>query len=330
MSYTHLNSFDRGRIQALWEAGKSMSEIATLLNRHRSTISREIRRHRVKDRYEAHRAQARYAQRRKECRPNRRLGFRPLWDYTVKKLSSCWSPEQISRRLRLVFPHHPRMRISHEALYQALYTDERLSPFIRYLRQARPKRRKRGQSKSGRSLIPNRVPISQRPPDVAQRTHFEDWEADLVLGKNQEGAILSLVGRKSRLLLARVVRSKQSEEVIQAAIAALEDLPAGWARSVTFDNGTEFYHHQRLSHELGIATYFADPYAAYQRGTNENTNGLLRQYLPKTTSFKNLSQQQLDDIVDEINNRPRKTHGYLTPYEVFHTFRKTKPVALDS
>jgi len=330
MSYTHLTAFDRGQIQALLQAGKGKSEIARMLKRHPSSIGREIRRNGVKGTYEAERAHVRYRERRKECRPYPKLEYKPLWDYVLDKLGCCWSPDQIAHRLRLVFPDNPRMRISHEALYQALYTDDRLTPFIRYLRQARPKRRKRGQGKSHRCLIPNRTPIGHRPPEVEQRLHFGDWEADLVLGKNQDGAVLSLVGRKSRLLLARVVRSKQSEEVIQAAIAALENLPSGWARSITFDNGTEFYHHHRITLELGIATYFADPYAAYQRGTNENTNGLLRQYLPKGTCFKNLTQTQLDVIVDEINNRPRKILGYLKPNEVFQAFRRIAPVALSS
>ena len=214
------------------------------------------------------------------------------------------------------------MRISHETLYQALYTDERLVPLISCLRQARPKRRKRGQGKTRRCLIPNRVPIHQRPSEVEDRARFGDWEGDLVLGKNQQGAVVSLVGRKSRMLLARKVHSKQSHEVIDAMIAALEDLPVTWARTITLDNGTEFYHHQRITDELGIATYFADPYAAYQRGTNENTNGLLRQYLPKGMRFDNLSQYQLDVIVDELNNRPRKILGYRTPYEVFQIDRQ--------
>jgi len=142
-----------------------------------------------------------------------------------------------------------------------------------------------------------------------------------VLGRNQQGAVITLVGRKSRLLIARKVPSKHSDGVITAIIAALEELPVTWARTITFDNGTEFYQHQRITDELGIKTYFADPYAAYQRGTNENTNGLLRQYLPKGTSFEKLSQRQLDIIVEEINNRPRRNLGYRTPCEIFNSDR---------
>ena len=322
MSNTHLTAYERGQIQILLEMGKGIREIARLLERSPSTISREIHRNSTRGTYDAGTAQTRYAARRKECRPGIKLAYRPLWDYVIRKLTCLWSPEQIAGRLPLDYPHDPRMRISHETLYQALYSDPRLAPFICCLRQARPKRRKRGQGRNARCHIPHRVPISQRPPEVDQRARFGDWEADLVLGKNQEGAILSLVGRKSLVLLAQKLPSKKSELVIDAAIAALEDLPAAWAHTVTFDNGTEFYHHHRLTQELGIDTYFADPYAAYQRGTNENTNGLLRQYLPKGTCFKSLSQKQLDAIVKEINDRPRKKLGYLKPREVFDAYRK--------
>ncbi len=328
MSYTHLSACERGQIQALLEEGKSVRAIATSLRRHASSVSREIRRNAVHGRYEAHRAQRQYRERRRECRPGWKLDYRPLWDYVHRALPLYWSPETVAGRLRIEYPGQPRMRISHEALYQALYRDERLSPLVCYLRQARPKRRKRGQGKTSRCRIPDRVPIHERPAEVESRTRFGDWEGDLVLGKNQHGAIVSLTGRKSRMLLARKVHSKQSEEVIAAVIAALEDLPASWAHTITFDNGTEFYHHARITNELGMAVYFADPYAAYQRGTNENTNGLLRQYLPKTTSFENLSQRQLDSIVDELNNRPRKILGYRTPCEVFQIDREKRTVAL--
>ncbi len=328
MSYTHLTACERGQVQALLKEGKTVSAIARVLNRHPSSISREIRRNGVKGHYVAHQAQEQYRRRRQACRPQRKLEHRPLWAYVLQKLPLCWSPETISGRLRLEHPDEPKMRISHETLYQALYRDERLRPLIVYLRQSRPKRRKRGQGKSSRLAIPNRVSIAERPPQVESRARFGDWEGDLVLGKNQQGAILSLTGRKSRMLLARKVDSKQSGEVIAAAIAALEDLPASWARTVTFDNGSEFYHHGRITEELGISVYFADPYAAYQRGTNENTNGLIRQYLPKSSSFENLTQTQLDSIVQEINDRPRKTLGYRTPNEVFEIDRKKRTLAL--
>jgi transposase, IS30 family len=328
MSYTHFTSFERGQIQALLREGKGVNEIGRLLQRHPSSISREIRRNNLRGVYVAECAHQRYRERRKECRPARKLDHRPLWDYVLQKLALYWSPEAIAGRLGLDYPDDTHMRISHEALYQALYNDERLFPFISCLRQARPRRRKRGQGKAKRCLIPNRTSIHERPAEVKERSRFGDWEGDLVLGKNQQGAILSLVERKSLMLLARKVPSKHSDGVIAATVAALEDLPASWARTLTFDNGSEFYHHSYITEELGIPIYFADPYAAYQRGSNENTNGLIRQYLPKSISFENLSQSQLDVIVDEINNRPRKKLEFRSPNEVFQSNRKLTPVAL--
>ncbi len=328
MSYTHLTAFERGQIQAFLQEGKSMTAIGQALSRHRSSIWREIRRNAPNGHYMAERAHQRYRERRRECRPAWKLDYRPLWDYVHQKLPLYWSPETVSGRLRREYPDQRQMHISHEALYQAMYRDERLLPLVVYLRQGRPKRRKRGQGKTARCVIPNRVSITERPAEVENRSRFGDWEGDLVLGKNQQGAVLSLTGRKSRMLLARKVQSKQSQQVITAAIAALEDLPASWARTITFDNGTEFYHHERITQELGIAVYFADPYAAYQRGTNENTNGLLRQYLPKSMSFEDLTQNQLDRIVEELNNRPRKILGYRTPYEVFQNDHENRTVAL--
>lgn len=330
MSYNHLTACERGQIQALLEAGKGERYIARMLGRDVSTIWREKKRHSKDKVYNAERAQRRYRQRRTACRPLRKLEHRPLWDYILKKIPLCWSPQQVAGRLRLDYPQDSRMHISHETLYQALYRDERLQPLIVYLRQARPKRRKRGQGKTQRCIIPNRTSIHERPLAVQERSRFGDWEADLVLGRNQQGGIVSLAARKSLLLLACKILSKRSEEVIAAIIHALEDLPASWGRTITFDNGTEFYHHQRITAELGIDTYFADPYAAYQRGVNENTNGLIRQYLPKGMSFETLTQPQLDAIVQEINNRPRKTLGYKTPYEIFQLDRQQTAVALSA
>ena len=307
-----------------------MAYIARVLGRSRSTISRETARHSRQGVYDAARADWRYAERRRECRPRRKLEYLALWNYLWEKLCLYWSPQQIAGRLPIDHPDDARMRISHETLYEAIYSDERLATLIACLRQRRPKRRKRGQGRTQRCISPQRVSIHDRPQEVQQRSRFGDWEGDLVLGKNQQGAIVSLVGRKSLMLFARKVQSKKSDEVIAAVIDALEDLPARWARTVTFDNGTEFYHHQRITNELGMAVYFADPYAAYQRGTNENTNGLLRQYLPKGMSFEQISQSQLDAIVHEINNRPRKTLGYRTPYEIYQLHRQQAAVALEA
>jgi IS30 family transposase len=221
------------------------------------------------------------------------------------------------------------MRISHEALYQAIYGDPRLHFLIKHLAQARPKRRKRGQGKSRRGpTIPNRVGIEKRPHVVEERSRFGDWEGDTVVGAGQDAHVVTLVDRKSRRLEARKVKTKQADEVAKAVVDALEDMPVSWVRTITFDNGTEFTRHEDIAKALEADIYFAAPYASYQRGTNENTNGLLRRYLPKGTGFKNLTAQKLQQIVEELNNRPRKCLGYRTPNEVFQRQRLEHRVAL--
>ncbi len=166
--------------------------------------------------------------------------------------------------------------------------------------------------------IPNRVAIENRPPAVGAQERFGDWEADLVLGAHQQGVIVTLFERKSMLLRVAVLPSKHAEGVALATIEALLDMPKSWLRTITYDNGTEFFNHEQVAKALGVETYFADPYASYQRGKNENTNGLLRQYLPKKTSFKDLTLERLLGYVNEINDRPRKNLGYQSPREVFN------------
>lgn len=318
MSYVHLTPICRGRVQSLADEGKSVPEIARALGRHRTTISRELARNGNPQHYDAARAQLRYEGRRKACRPKKKLEHQPLRDYVFDKLSCGFTPEQVSGRLPMEHPDAPRMRISHEALYQGLYNDERLHCLIQYLPQARPKRRKRGQGKSSRGpSIPGRIGIEKRPEVVAERSRFGDWEGDTLVGAGQQGFLTTLVERRSLLLRAELVQTKQASEVAQAVIDALIDMPVSWVKTITFDNGTEFARHSDIAAVLPADIYFADPYASYQRGTNENTNGLLRRYFPKGTSLKSLTKQHLQAVVEEINNRPRKKLGYRTPNEVF-------------
>lgn len=331
MSYTHLTSTERGQIQAYLEEGRSMNYIARMLGRSPSTISRELERNGTREKYEAAKAQRAYEERRKACRPCKRLEYLPLWRYVFDKIPSKWTPEQIAGRLPLDYPHEPRMRISHEALYQNLYAEPRLHCLIKELPQARPKRRKRGQGKTRRGpSIPNRVGIKQRPAEVETRITHGHWEGDLIVGKNNDGFLVTLVERTSRLLCAVKTQTKKAGEVAHAIIEVLLDYPASWLKSVTLDNGTEFALHERIAQTLPVQVYFADPYAAYQRGTNENTNGLIRRYLPKGTSFAQFTQRQLDTILEEINNRPKKCLGYRTPYEVFQKIHNQRLIALGS
>ncbi|NIA13443.1 MAG: IS30 family transposase [Nitrospiraceae bacterium] len=328
----HLTPFERGELQAYLSQNMSQDAIAKKLGRDPSTIFREVTRNATKTGYDAQRAQRRYIERRKGCRPQRRLDQQPLRAYVVDNMRDAeWTPEQVAGRLPLDYPHDPTMRISHETIYQAIYSQDSLHFLIALLPQARPRRRNKGQGKTRRGpSIPNRVGIENRPSQIEQRIQTGHWEGDTVVGKGNDGFIVTLVERTSRLFHAVKTQTKKAAEIAQAVIASLLDRPITWVRSITFDNGTEFAYHEQVAHQLGVDIYFADPYAAYQRGTNENTNGLLRRYLPKGKSFKELTQRQLDMIVDQINNRPRKCLGYRTPNEVFQQQRELHLLALSS
>ena len=334
MSYTHLTPICRGRIQAMREEGKSHSEIALTLGRHRTSIGRELARNQTVQRhepkhYDAAKAQHQYKQRRTACRQNKKLEHQPLRKYVFEKLCSGHTPEQVAGRLPLDYPDTPSMRVSHEAIYQSIYADERMHCLIKHLPQARPKRRKRGQGKSRRGpAIQGRIGIEHRPKIVASRERFGDWEGDTVAGGHQQGFLTTLVERKSLLLCARHTTTKHASEVTQAVIEALIDMPVSWVKTITFDNGTEFAKHADIAAVLPADIYFADPYSSYQRGTNENTNGLLRRYFPKGTDLRNLDPKRLQRAVDDINNRPRKKLGYRSPYEVFQKHLDSKLGAL--
>lgn len=329
MSYTHLSATDRGQIQALHHQGESMTYIARRLGRHRCSISRELRRNGRGTGYDALQAHQQYQQRRKACRPGRRLEHPPLRAYVFEKIPEGMTPEQIAGRLRLDYPEDPRMRVSHEALYQSLYADECFHCLVAQLPQARPKRRRRGQGKTRRGpSIPNRTGIEHRPAEVQQRSRYGDWEGDTLVGANQQAFVATMAERKSLFTILRKTDSKNASEVAAAITEGLLDMPRSWLKTLTFDNGTEFAGHESISQTLPIAIYFADPYAAYQRGTNENTNGLVRRFLPKGTDFRTVTQHDLDHIAQQLNNRPRKKLNYRTPTEVFAQQRRLSLVAL--
>ena len=322
MPYHHLTPFERGQIQALLKQGVNRSAIGRSLNRDRSTIVRELARNATfKNGYCPEQAQRRYHEMRKECVRTKRLDYPPLRRFLLEEGSRAWSPEQVAGRLRLQYPNDDKMHVSPETIYRAIYNDEKLGRvLIPHLRQSRKKRRKKGMGKNSRNpiAIQNRISIEQRPQEVQQRLRCGDWEGDTVIGANHHGVIATLVERKTLLLQAVRVDSKNADDVAQAIINTLGDLPSHCLKTITFDNGTEFARHEKIAVKLGTQIYFAHPYCSNERARNENTNGLLRQYLPKGTSFEHLSQQQLDAIVFELNNRPRKSLGYRTPQELFH------------
>lgn len=329
MPYTHLSPFERCEIEFLVKAGRSIRVIAQELGRSPSTISRELARNHAKRKgYRALDAQYAYRERRACSRKPQKLATHSrLRSYVETHLKQQWAPEQITGRLPLEYPDNPMMRISHETIYAFVYADKRANGTLyTHLRRRHRKRRRRGNTHGKRGLFPGRVCIEQRPGIVESRQRTGDWEGDLVLGRQTGPAIVTLVERKQQYLLAHLVENRRAYIVGRAILQAYRGIPDNAIHTITFDNGREFAHFKTLEDALNIDIYFAHPYAAWERGTNENTNGLLRQYIPKGSDLRNLTQKDLNAIVRTLNNRPRKQLGFRTPEEAF----KQATVALQS
>ncbi len=325
MGRTKLTPADRDTLARLHAQGCGVREIARQLERSPSTISTELRLGTWHDdtthtaTYVAIHAQGLRNKRAVASHEPVRFKHAPLEQYVRLHIQAGWSPEQIHGRLPLDYPDDQHMRISPETVYAFIYASERTDEKLwEYLPRKQKKRRKRPGRTVHRSRIPDRVSIRNRPEVVNDRSEFGHWEGDSVEGKRSVGdGIHTEVERKSRKLLARKVKRITSYETASAQLHMFGQLPATARCSTTLDNGRENHQHGQLKHKLGMQAYFADPYSSWQRGTNENTNGLLRRYAPKQTDFTNLSQRELDDIVEEINNRPRKVLGYKTADEVY-------------
>lgn len=328
MPYTHLTDRERDVIGQMHFSGCGVTAIAKELGRHKSTISRELIRNRcrvgsrrlVNWRYFSSGA-IQLAKRRRACAKvssARLLDDRRLLKYVKQGLRRHWSPEQISGRIRVDYPSDLTMRVSHETIYHWVRKDKRCGGgWYLSLRQGKRKRRKKYGSSLRRYRIQNQVSIEKRPQVANLRKRIGDWEGDTVEGKNHQGRILTLVDRKSRFTLSRKLKSKFSVEVIGAVEQVLKPLHKNQRMTLTLDNGTEFTHFSRIESRLATRVYFAHPYSSWERGTNENTNGLLRQYFPKHSNFLEISHQQLAAAVKQLNNRPRKCLNWRTPHEVF-------------
>jgi IS30 family transposase len=320
MSYTQLTREQRYQIHALKKAGHSQSATAAILGVHKSTVSRELRRNRGRRSYRpgwAHDLAA--ARRRATHRP--RI-TEQTWALVESLLRRQWSPEQIAGRLKL----EQRPPVSHERIYRHVWADKRAGGTLHLHLRCQRERRKRYGKHSRRGQIAGRVGIEARPAVVDAKRRVGDWEADTIVGRRGRGAILSLVERRSKLVRLCWVERKGAEEVAVASLAALGPL-SGKVLTITSDNGGEFAHHARIAEGLGADFYFARPHASWERGVNENTNGLLRQYFPKRADFAAITAAEVEEVVERLNERPRKTLGYRTPNEVFY---KLRPVALHS
>lgn len=307
MSYKHLSQTERYQIYALMKAKQSIQAISQILGRHKSTISREVARNSGLRGYRPRQADLLCQERAQSSRNAFQID--PTTRAQVaEQLKLQWSPEQIAASLP----------ISHETIYQHVYADKAQGGSLWTHLRCQKKRRKRYASgKSRRGQIVGRRPIAQRPASVETRSQVGHWEGDTVIGAGHKQAIVTLVERKSGFAVLAHVTGKTSDLVSQAIISGLKPL-AHRVKTVTYDNGKEFADHAVVDKALDSTAYFADPFASWQRGSNENFNGLLRQYIPKKRPLSTVTSDELKMIQDRINHRPRKRLGFKTPYQVFH------------
>jgi IS30 family transposase len=319
----HRLSFeDRERIFVGIAGGESDAEIARAIGRHRSTIGREVRRCGGRGHYRPLRAERAARQLARRPKPTKLSRCPRLVAAVEAGLERRHSPQQISARLKVAHPEDPEMRISHETIYLSLYVQSRgelRRQLSANLRSGRSRRRPQGRLPQP-DWITGKVSISERPPEIEDRAVPGHWEGDLIVGGRSRSFIATLVERQTRyVMLARLGRDHDSEKVIAALKDRIGQLPAHLARSLTWDQGAELRLHQRFSIQTGMQVYFCDPRSPWQRGSNENTNGLLRQYLPKGSDLAIHTQADLDAIAAELNERPRQTLAWMTPAEKIAT-----------
>lgn len=311
--YKHLTQDERYSIERMRKAGYKQNAIAELLDRSEGTISREIRRNMGKRGYRSGQAGDVAAQRRLESRKAKR--FTAAVQKAVESyLQEDYSPEQVTGFMR----RQGEDTVSHERIYQHIYADFKAGGDLhKHLRRKRKRRKRRLGRPDKRGAIVNRVSIEDRPASVDSKYYYGDWEGDLIMGGKHQGAVLTLAERKTQLCLMYPLESKRSDEVQAAMIKVLQPF-VGKIRSITLDNGKEFAGHEGVSEALGTQVYFAHPYSSWERGLNENTNGLIRQYLKKGESLLGLSLEECNRIADKLNDRPRKTLGFVAPIELYH------------
>lgn len=311
MNYRQLTENERYQIYALRKAGHEQQTIANMLDRHPATISRELRRNRGLRGYRPGQAQQLSRCRRGGAAKACKLTVE-VRDWIRQLLRQELSPAQVVAYLR----RRRGVRLHHETIYRFIYADQAEGgDLYQHLRIASKPYRKRYGHYDRRGRIPNRTSIHERPSVVERRSRLGDWEGDTVMGRNRQSALLTVVERKS--LYTRIIKlaGKQSEQLAEAAVAGLHKLKR-FFRTLTLDNGLEFAAHERLADALAVDVYFADPYASWQRGINENTNGLIRQYFPKGTDFNQVTQAEIDHVMNRLNNRPRQTRGHRSPNEI--------------
>jgi transposase, IS30 family len=321
-TYKHLTIFEREMLDRLLFRGISISDIAKAMGRHKSTLSREITHTRLtRHGYRAFSAEV-------EARKRQSVAKKPkliennedLKEYIHEHLRLHWSPEQIANRLKVEYPTNKQMHVSHETIYAYLYVlprGELKKELMSYLRRERQQRRKRGKMHPKRGHIQNMVSITERPDEVKDRIIPGHWEGDLIMGKDHQSALGTLVERTTRTTILVPLKAKDAPSIRKAFAKETKKLPMQMKLSLTYDRGKEMAEHELFTKDTKIQVYFADPYAPWQRGTNENTNGLIRQYFPKGTDFATIPRRKIKAVQDRLNGRPRKVLNWLTPLEVF-------------
>lgn len=319
MSYTQLTQEERYQIYILKKAEYCQAEIAELLARDKSTISRELRRNRGLKGYRPKQAHE-LAVARRHAKVSSRIDAQ-VWEVVESLIRQEWSPEQIAGRLE----KEQWVAISHEWIYQYIYNDKHSGGDLYRFLRCQKVRRKRYGAYSRRGTIPNQVSIDERPSIVDAKRRFGDWEGNTVIGKGHRGALVTLVERKAH----PGCPSKEAKLVRKAVKQGL--LPhKGRVHTITYDNGREFTDHAGMARDLDTRIYFAHPYASWERGLNENTNGLIRQYFPKKRDLTTVTEAELEHVMDKLNNRPRKSLGFRTPNEVFYKTKTSLTVALQT
>lgn len=328
MKYKHVSQEERDQIYDLCQQGYQESKIADLLHRHPATIGREIRRNacmierrwnnspKQKKHYLPDRAQKKYEERRKHAKTVYPLKNPFIYHYTLEHLKFGWSPEMISGKIQ----QDHSQEISHECIYQYIYGKHarmKGHALWNYLVQQRNRRRKRHGRKCKRTLIPNRIDISQRAAIVETRERVGDWEGDTIFGKGKGAALATFNERKDKIIRIRKLPRKTATAMEQAAIKVFKEIPKEFRHTITLDNGPENTCHEKISQKTGLKAYFARPYHSWERGSNERGNGMVRRYYPKGTDFNTISEEEIYLVQELINNRPMKCLNWRTPNQVY-------------
>jgi len=310
--YKQLTVAQRSKIEVLFQKKYSLTEIALTIGVHKSTVSREISKRKAPKGYFADIAQVDYESRRENSRRKKILSNVKYFNYVIDRLHAGWSPETISGRLKF---ENSSWSICTETIYQFIYGDEysKTQKLYQYLKHAKRRRTKWKGRKTHKDRMPNRVSIHQRPEIVTKRIEFGHWEGDSVIYPNKR-AINTLNELKTGYLAFTLLERKTASLTAESMIKVFN---IHKSITVTVDNGSEFMEHERVTKATGVKVYFADPYSSYQRGSNENSNGLLRRYLPKRTNIDKITQEELNDIAEELNERPRKRLGFMKPVEAY-------------